>query len=96
MGLIDRFLKAAPAVAKAGAFLHLVEDNLAHISITGISSWITTYGTLHATLSQLDWHTQAAAVGANATALVAHTIKRGQTLSANQAPADPPWKGEAD
>lgn len=81
--MFEGALRSFPMLAKAGRFLHLVEDDLAHISLTGISTWITTYGTWHATVaSNPDWHTQAAAVGANATALVAHTIKRGQMMRA--------------
>ena len=65
-------------------FLNLIEEDLPRISHTGIAMWGTTINNL----SQLSLRHDALSIGggilANATALVAHTVKRSQNLKAKE------------
>lgn len=101
MTLVEKFLKAAPTLAKIGKFLHLVEDDLAHVSMSGIQLWAATYVNIQQLWYSHDHITQAVAAASNAAAGALHAVKRGQVITAasGAAPAPegpPPWTGEAD
>lgn len=69
---------------KLARFLNLLEDDLVKVSHTGIAMWGTTLNNL----SQLTLSHDPLSIGggilANATALIAHTVKRGQFLKATK------------
>lgn len=100
--LIEKYLLTWPTLAKVGRFLHLVEDDLTHVSMSGIQLWATTYTNIHMIFLSHDWHAQVAAAGSNAVAAGMHAVKRGQVLknTANAQDDDPtaddyqPWLGE--
>lgn len=69
---------------KLARFLNLLEDEVVKVSLTGLTMWATTINNI----SQLTMSHDALQVGgsilANATALVAHGVKRGQILKAGK------------
>lgn len=94
--MISRLLKAWPYVTKVLDFLHLMEDNMTRLSLTGAQMWLTTALNMHTQLVSHDHIVQGMAMTTNFGAMVAHGYKRGQTLTAEPADPEPPWKGEAD
>jgi uncharacterized membrane protein YcjF (UPF0283 family) len=98
MGLIRRLAAVYPYAAKGLDFLHLMEDNMTRLSLTGAQMWVTTVLNIHTQIVSHDHVLQGMTLASNATAMVAHGAKRSQTLKADQEPdePDPPWKGEAD
>ena len=80
MDFLARFLKAWPIVAHIGKFFHLIEDDLEHISLSGVQLWASTYASLHSLFASSDHTTQAVAVGNNVLAGALHAVKRFQTL----------------
>ena len=82
------------SVLKALDFLHLMEDNMTRLSLTGLQMWGTTALNLYTQLVSADHLTQGMAMTTNFGAMVAHGYKRGQMI---QEPRPlPPWTGEAD
>lgn len=88
-------------VFKVLRFLHLMESDVVQLSLTGLQMWSTTILNIQMQIASHDHISQAIAAGSNATAMVAHGVKRGQILKADAGDDDtvapdgpPPWTGE--
>lgn len=97
--ILVRLLALWEPLKKVLDFLHLMEDNMTRLSLTGGQMWVTTILNIHTQIVSHDHIVQGMAMTTNFGAMVAHGFKRGQTLNASEQTADegdPPWKGEAD
>lgn len=80
-------------------FLNLIEDKAVKLSLTGLQMWATTINNIWVLWSTHDHVMQGIAMAANGAAMVAHGVKRQQTISdlnnPQNLPADyRPWEGE--
>lgn len=69
---------------KLARFLNLLEDDMVKISHTGIAMWGTTLNNLSQLIFSHDPLSIGGGILANASVLVAHTVKRGQILKAEK------------
>ena len=91
-------------VFKLLRFLNLMEDKAVKFSLTGAQMWATTILNIHTQIVAHDHITQGIVAAVNGGAMVAHGIKRGQTIadpnnpqnqSGDEPDALPPWTGES-
>jgi hypothetical protein len=101
MALGSWLARSFPYIARALDFLHLMEADLKHLSLTGIQMWGTAIFSIWTQWTSHDHVTMGMAAATSAVATVAHGYKRTQTMNAaaKDSPVQedaPPWTGEAD
>ncbi len=78
----DWFYNPSSWWVKALRFANLVEDATVKLSLTGFTMWATTLQNLHALAFTHDRVQMGFSMLAHAAGLLAHTVKRAQTLKA--------------